>query len=58
MQYYARLRPETAKCEFHDAELEIKRHLQETVQNRKLTKKSVRDHYSLEKLLEEAQVDE
>ena len=58
MQYYARLRPEAAKCEFHDTELEIKRHLQETVQNRKFAKKSVRDRYSLEKLLEEAQADE
>ena len=29
MQYYARLRPEAAKCEFHDTELEIKQHLQE-----------------------------
>lgn len=58
MQYYARLRPEAAKCEFHDTELEIKRHLQETVRNRKLAKKFVRDRYSLEKLLEEAQADE
>ena len=39
MQYYARLRPEAAKCEFHDTELEIKRHLQETVRNRRLAKK-------------------
>ena len=58
MQYYARLRPEAAKCEFHDTELEIKRHLQETVRNRKLAKKSVRDRYSLEKLFEEARTDE
>ena len=58
MQYYARLRPEAAKCEFHDTELEIKWHLQETVRNRKLAKKFVRDRYSLEKLLEEAQADE
>mgnify|MGYP000636359015 CR=1 FL=1 len=58
MQYYARLRPEAAKCEFHDTELEIKRHLQETVRSRKLAMKSVRDGYSLEKLLEEAQADE
>ena len=58
MQYYARLRPEAAKCEFHDTELEIKRHLQETVRNRRFAKKSVRDRYSLEKLLEEAQADE
>ena len=35
-----------------------KRHLQETVRNRKLAKKSVRDRYSLEKLLEEALADE
>ena len=27
MQYHASLRPEAAKCEFHDTELEIKRHL-------------------------------
>ena len=58
MQYYARIRPEAAKFEFHDTELEIKRHLQETLRNRKLAKKSVRDRYSLEKLLEEAQADE
>ena len=58
MQYYARLRPEAAKCEFHDTELEIKWHLQETVRNRRFAKKSVRDRYSLEKLLEEAQADE
>ena len=43
---------------FHDTELEIKQDLQETVRNRKLAKKSVRDRYSLEKLLEEAQADE
>ena len=43
MQYYASLRPEAVKCEFHD-----------TVRNRRLAKKSVRDRYSLEKLLEEA----
>ena len=36
----------------------IKRHLQETVRNRKLAKNFVRDRYSLEKLLEEAQADE
>ena len=58
MQYYARLRPEAVKCEFHDTELEIKRHLQQTIRNRRLAKKSVRDRYSLEKLLEEAQADE
>ena len=58
MQYYARLRTEGAKCEFHYTELEIKRHLQETVRNRKLAKKSVRDRFSLEKFLEEAQADE
>ena len=58
MQYYARLRPEAAKCKFHYTELEIKQHLQETVQNRRLAKKSIRDRYSLEKLLEEAQADE
>lgn len=58
MQYYARLRTEGAKCEFHDTELEIKRHLQETVRNRKLANKSVRDRFSLEKFLEEAQADE
>ena len=39
-------------------ELEIKRHLQETVRNQKLAKKSVRDRYRLEKFLEEAQADE
>ena len=58
MQYYARLRLEAAKCQFHDTELEIQRHLPETVRNRRLAKKSVRDRYSLEKLLEEAQADE
>ena len=58
MQYYARLRPEAAKGKFHDTELEIKWHLQETVRNRRFAKKSVRDRYSLEKLLEEAQADE
>jgi len=58
MQYYARLRPEAAKCEFRNAELEIMRHLQESVRNRMLAKKSVRDRYSLEKFLEEAQADE
>ena len=58
MQYYARLEPEAATCEFHDTELEIKRHLQETVRNRRLAKESVRDRYNLEKLLEEAQADE
>jgi len=58
MQYYACLRPEAAKCEFRNAELEIVRHLQESVRNRMLAKKSVRDRYSLEKFLEEAQADE
>lgn len=53
MQYYSCLWPETAKCEFHNTGLEIKQHLQETVRNRKLAKKSVRDRYGLEKLLEE-----
>ena len=57
-RYYARLRPKAAKCEFHDTELEIKRHLQQTVRNRRLAKKSLRDRYSLEKPLEEAQADE
>ena len=57
-QYFLRLRPEPAKCKFHNTELEIKRHLQETVRSRKLAMKSVRDGYSLEKLLEEAQADE
>ena len=46
------------QCKFHYTELEIKRHLQETVRNRRLAKKSIRDRYSLEKLLEEAQADE
>ena len=35
-------------------ELETKRHLQQTVRNLKLAKESVRDLYTLEKLLEEA----
>ena len=47
----------TPGCEFHDTELEIKRHLEETVKNRRLAKKSVKDRYSLEKLLEEAQAE-
>ena len=46
------------RCEIHDTELQIKRHLQETVQNRRLAKKFVTNRYSLEKLLEEAQADE
>ena len=58
MQYYACIQPEAPKCESHDTELEIKRHLQETVRNRELAKKSVMDRYSLEKLLEEGQADE
>ena len=58
MQYYACLQPEAAKCRFLDTELEIKRHLQETVRNWRFAKKSVRDRYTLEKLLEEAQADE
>ena len=35
-------------------ELEIKRHLQQTVRSPKLAKESVRDLYTMEKLLEEA----
>ena len=35
-------------------ELEIKRHLQQTVRTPKLANESVRDLYTLEKLLEEA----
>ena len=58
MQYYVRLRQEVSKCEFHDTELEIKRHLQETILNSKLAKKSIRDKYTLQKFLEEAQVEE
>ena len=41
MQCYARLRPEAEKCVFRQ-------------KNPKLTKESVRDLYTLEKLLEEA----
>jgi len=48
MQYYALHRPEAARCEFHTTELEIKRHLQETVRNRRFSKKSIRDRYVLE----------
>ena len=36
MQYYACLQPEAVKYEFLDTELEIKRHLQETIRNRSL----------------------
>ena len=54
MQCYARLRPEEEKCVFRKKELEIKRHLQQTVRNPRLAKESVRDLYTLEKLLEEA----
>ena len=46
------------RCEIHDTELQIKRHLQETVQNRRLAKKFVTNCYSLEKLLEEAHANE
>ena len=50
-----RLRPEAEKCVFRKKkELEIRRHLQQTVRNPKLAKESVRDLYTLEKLLEKA----
>ena len=58
MQYYARLRPEATKCEFHSTDLEIKRHLQEAIRNWRLPRKVVRDRYTLEKFLEEAQAEE
>ena len=45
------------ECEFHDTELETKPHLEETIRNRRLAKKSVNDCYSLEKLLEEVQAE-
>ena len=52
---YACLRPEATKCEFHNRDLEIKRHLQETICNRRLARKAVRNWYTLEKFLEEAE---
>lgn len=54
--YYARLRQEATKCEFHNMDLEIKRHLQDTMNDRRLARKATKDQLSLEKILQEAQV--
>ena len=53
--YYACLRHEATKCEFHNIDLEIKRHLQDTMNDRRLARKAMKDELSLEKILQEAQ---
>ena len=53
VEYYAHLPHEATKCEFHNAELEIKRHVQDTRRDRRLPKKAVKDQLSVDKMLQE-----